>query len=146
MDTKKLLTLAAVLMIMTPSAVTAAENLRLAPGVSYTSDVGTVFPLVGDRMTDYTIESGRPALIFFGATGDLNTNRQAKRLVALYAKRRDNTKYIVVNVDSQDEAARELVRKYYPGYVPAQLLLDKDGHTIWTQVGEISRKRLGGQI
>jgi hypothetical protein len=148
MDTRKFLALAAVSMTisMTPSAVNAAENLRLAPGISYTSDVGTVFPIVGDRMTDYTIETGRPALIFFGAAGDLNSNRQAKRIVQLYSKHHDETKFIVVNVDSQDPSARELLRKYYPGYVPAQLLIDKDGHTIWSQVGEISRKRLSGQI
>jgi hypothetical protein len=129
-----------------PAMVNAAENLRLAPGVSFVSDIGTSFPIVGDKMNDFTVQPGRPTLIFFGAPGDLNTNRQAKRLVQLYAKHHDDTKFIIVNVDNPDPSARELIKKYYPGYVPAQLLMNKQGHTVWSQVGEISRKKLGGQI
>jgi hypothetical protein len=124
----------------------AAENLKLAPGVSYTSDIGTVFPIAADKMDDVTVEPGRPALIFFGAPGDLNTNRQAKRVVQLYDKHRDNTKFIIVNVDNPSDAGRDLIRKYYPGYVPAQLLLDKSGTKVWSSVGEISRKKISGQI
>lgn len=125
-----------------------AENLSVAPGISYVSDIGTVFPLIGDRMDDYVIEAGKPTLIFFGATGDLNTNRQAKRLVELYRKDKAKaTKFIVVNVDNPTNAgARELIKKHYPGYVPAQLLLDSNGKILWSQVGEVSRRKLSGHI
>jgi hypothetical protein len=131
---------------MAPSLADAAINLRLAPGVSFVSDIGTSFPIVGEQMDDFTVQSGRPALIFFGASGDLNTNRQAKRLVQLYGKHHDDTKFIIVNVDNPNASSRELVKKYYPGYVPAQILVDKTGQTVWSQVGEVSRKKIGGQI
>jgi hypothetical protein len=127
-------------------AVKAAENLRLAPGVSFNSDLGTIFPIVGEKMDDFRVEAGRPALIFFGAPGDLNTARQAKRLVQLYSRHQDDTKFIIVNVDRPTDASKQLIMKYYPGYVPAQLLIDKSGKTIWSQVGEISRRKLSGQI
>lgn len=131
---------------LAPSMVNAAENLRLASGVSYTSDIGNIFPIVGDKLDDFTVEPGRPALIFFGAPGDLNTNRQAKRVVQLYQKHRDDTKFIIVNVDDPNSGARELIKSYYPGYVPAQLLIDRSGKKVWSQVGETSRKQMSGRI
>lgn len=98
-------------------------------------------------MDDFLIEPGRPALIFFGASGDQNTNRQARRLVELYSKRKDNTKFIIVNVDGpHTDGGKELIKKYYPGYVPAQLLIDRDGHLLWSQIGEISRRKLSGAL
>lgn len=125
----------------------AAENIVLAPGLSFTSDIGTVFPIVGQKMDDYAIDVSKPTLIFFGATGDLNTNRQAKRLVELYKKEHGKTKFVIVNVDNTtNDVGRQLIRKYYPGYIPAQLLLDRDGKVIWSQIGEVSRRRLGAQI
>ena len=126
----------------------AAEDLGLAPGVSYNSDSGTVFPVVGQNLSDAKVEAGRANLIFFGAAGDLNTNRQAKRLVDLYKKERDRgTKFIVVDVDHPlNEDARGLIKKYYQGYVPAQLLLDRAGQVQWREVGEVSRRKLHSHI
>jgi hypothetical protein len=125
----------------------AAENLRLAPGVSYNSDLGTTFPIAAEKLDDVSLDPTKPSLIFFGATGDLNTNRQAKRLVELYKKEHDKSKFIVVNVDNPiNESARRLIRQHYPGYVPAQLLVNPSGKVIWSQVGEVSRRKLRGQI
>jgi hypothetical protein len=124
-----------------------AENLKLAPGISYDSDLGNQFPITADKMEDMAIDSARPTLIFFGAVGDMNTNRQAKRLVELYKKESSKTKFVVVNVDNPANGeARSLIRKHYPGYVPAQLLLDPSGKVVWSQVGEVSRRKLRGQI
>lgn len=125
----------------------AAENLRLAPGISYNSDLGTTFPIAADKLDDFSLDATKPTLIFFGATGDLNTNRQARRLVELYKKEHSKSKFIVVNVDDPlNASARRLIQAHYPGYVPAQLLIDPAGKVIWSQVGEVSRRKLRGQI
>lgn len=126
----------------------AADDLQLAPGISYNSDSGTVFPIVAQNLSDAKIEAGRANLIFFGAAGDLNTNRQAKRLVDLYKKERDaRTKFIVVDVDHPvNDDASTLIKKYYQGYVPSEIMLDTTGQVRWKEVGEMSRRKLQGQM
>lgn len=141
------LILAVSLMVLGIAAAMAAEDLQLAPGLSFTSDSGP-FPIVATNLQDAKIEAGRPHLIFFGAASDLNTNRQAKRFVDLYKKRKDTPlKFIVVDVDRPGSPeAKALITKYYPGYVPAELLLDKAGNTVWSQVGEVSRRKIRAQV
>jgi hypothetical protein len=143
------LILAVCLMLFGIAAAIAAEDLQLAPGLSYTSDSGP-FPIIATNLHDAKIEAGRPHLIFFGAASDLNTNRQAKRFVDLYKKQKqkDTTlKFIVVDVDRPaSPEAKELISKYYPGYVPAELLLDKDGKTVWSHVGEVSRRKIRARV
>lgn len=121
----------------------AAENLKLLPGISFTQDDGPGFPIVGDKMDDVAIEAGKPTFIFFGAAKNMNTNRQAKRLCHLYKKNAATTKFIVIDVDNPpNEAARQLLRKYYQSYVPAQLLLDANGKQVWSQIGEVQKGKL----
>jgi hypothetical protein len=73
----------------------------------------------------------------------MNTNRQAKRLCDLYKKNAATTKFIVIDVDNPpNEAARQLLRKYYQSYVPAQLLLDANGKQVWSQIGEVQKGKL----
>jgi len=141
------LILAVCLMMFGIEAAIAAEDLQLAPGLSFTSDSGP-FPIIATNLHDATIEPGRPHLIFFGAASDLNTNRQAKRFVDLYKKRKASAlKFIVVDVDHPTSSeAKALITKYYPGYVPASLLLDKQGKTVWSQVGEVSRRKIRARV
>lgn len=117
----------------------AAENLKLREGISFSQDIDSDFPIVAEKMDDYAFGDNCPTFIFFGARGDLNTNRQAKRLVDLYKKySKEKVKFVVVDVDQIKNAqGRELVKKYYHGYIPDQVLLDNTGHQVWTQIGEI---------
>jgi len=131
-----------------PLSARAAENLTLRKGVSFTEDKDNGFPILADKMDDATIDSGKPALIFFGASGDLNTNRQAKRLVSLYNKfKSKNLKFILVDVDHASNAnATELLKKHYKGYIPCQVLLDDGGNSVWSKSGEIQEGDVAKQI
>jgi hypothetical protein len=125
----------------------AAEDLKLRPGISFSQDLDNGFPILADKLDDVTVEPGRPSLLFFGASGDLNTNRQAKRIVELYRKNKGSgMKFIIVDVDHATQVAKSLVEKYYHGYIPSEVVLDKDGRKSWSQIGEIDNRLLQVQI
>lgn len=128
-------------------AAIAAENLRLKDGVSFVQDTDNGFPIVGDKMDDANLEQAKPTLIFFGAAGDLNTNRQAKRLVDLYKKIQDKIKVIVIDVDHPANAnALKLIKSYYKGYIPLNVVLDKDGKLSTSHSGEIDTGDLKSKV
>jgi len=129
------------------SAAIAAENLRLKDGISFVQDTDNGFPIVGDKMDDTTIDQNKPTLIFFGAAGDLNTNRQAKRLIDLYKKIQDKVKVIVVDVDHPANAnVVKLIKTYYKGYIPLNVVLDKDGKLSTSHSGEMDTGELKSKI
>ena len=125
----------------------AAEGLKLRPGISFYQDVDSGFPIVAEKMDDLKIEPGRPTLIFFGAAGDLNTNRQARRIVDLYRRYHDTAlKFLLIDVDHcQISQAQQLLKEYYGGYIPAQVVLDKAGRKVWSQIGEVDSRLLEAQ-
>ena len=146
---KALLSLSCSLCLYSPSpAAIAAEDLQLRAGVSFGQDIDNGFPIVGKKMEDVALEQGRAALIFFGAAGDLNTNRQAKRVVELYRKELESgLKFIIVDVDHPtSEDCKKLIRAHYKGYIPCQVLIDKNGKVIWSQIGEVEVSVLKKQI
>jgi hypothetical protein len=126
----------------------AAEDLKLRPGVSFTQDLDTGFPIVGKDMDDCKIPPGSAAIIFFGACGDLNTNRQAKRFVDLYRKvNSKDLKYVVIDVDhASNDDAKNLVKTYYRGYIPSEVLLDKTGKITWNHDGECELSVVKSQV
>lgn len=129
------------------SGAIAAENLRLKDGISFVQDTDNGFPIVGDKMDDATIDQNKPTLIFFGAAGDLNTNRQAKRLVDLYKKIQDKIKVIVIDVDHPANSnVLKLIKSYYKGYIPLNVVLDKDGKVSSSHSGEIDTGDLKSKI
>lgn len=110
-------------------------------------DTDNGFPIVGDKMDDANLEQAKPTLIFFGAAGDLNTNRQAKRLVDLYKKIQDKVKVIVIDVDHPANAnALKLIKSYYKGYIPLNVVLDKDGKLSTSHSGEIDTGDLKSKV
>lgn len=132
---------------MVVSAAIAAENLRLKDGISFVQDTDNGFPIVGDKMDDASLEDNKPTLIFFGAAGDLNTNRQAKRLVDLYKKIQDKVKVIVIDVDHPANAnALKLIKTYYKGYIPLNVILDKEGKLSTSHSGEIDTGDLKSKV
>ncbi|HEY9871108.1 MAG TPA: hypothetical protein V6D08_18220 [Candidatus Obscuribacterales bacterium] len=126
----------------------AAENLRLAHGISFYQDIDTGFPIVAEKMEDVVPATDSPTFIFFGAAGDLNTNRQARRVVELYRRyRTSGVKFVVIDVDNPSgEGARQLIRQHYRGYIPFEIILDKGGQKIWSKTGEIELRLLEGQL
>ncbi len=129
------------------SEAIAANNLRLKDGISFVQDTDNGFPIVGDNMDDATITQGMPTLIFYGAAGDLNTNRQAKRLVDFYKKIQDKMKVIVIDVDHPANAnIVKLIKTYYKGYIPLTVILDKNGKTSSSHSGEMDSGELKSKV
>ena len=130
------------------SSCQAAENLRLREGISFLHDLDQGFPIVADHIDDIALASGKPTLLFFGASGDLNTNRQAKRIVDLYKKfKSDAVKFVIIDVDNAGSApAKAMIKNYYSGYIPAQLLFDKQGKVKWNHTGEVDIAVIAAQI
>lgn len=135
-------------LVAVPLNSIAAENLRLRQGLSYVSDADKGFPIIAEKMEDAIPEAGKATYIFFGASGDLNTNRQAKRVVDLYKRfKASNIKFIVVDVDhAASPEAKKLIKTYYQGYIPAQVLLDKSGSTSWSHTGEVAPGELASKV
>ncbi len=131
------LTTALLAIIAIASAAIAANNLRIKDGISFVQDTDNGFPIVADNMDDATITPSTPTVIFFGASGDLNTNRQAKRLVDVYKKVQDKIKAIIIDVDHPANASVvKLIKTYYKGYIPLTVILDKNGKVSSTHSGE----------
>ncbi|MBI4533111.1 MAG: hypothetical protein HY711_04115 [Candidatus Melainabacteria bacterium] len=95
-----------------------------------------------------SLAKDRPTIIFFGASGDLNTNRQARRIVDLYKCYKNSpVKFIVIDVDKPvNSQARELIKNYYHGFIPFQIILNKDNSKYWSQIGEVDQHLLQVQI
>lgn len=127
----------------------AAENLRMRDGVSFTSDLDKTFPIVAEKMEDVEIATAKPTVLFFGAAGDLNTNRQAKRIVELYKKYKTAgaVKFVVIDVDKPGSpAAKALIKAHYQGYIPGEVIFDKTGKSKWTHTGECEVNTMANQI
>ncbi len=141
--------LAAVVAALLPAAAAlAADDLRLRAGISYSQDLDAGFPIVAENMDDLALEPGRPTFIFFGASGDLNTNRQARRVVDLYQHNRTAPlKFIVLDVDhATAPAARQLLKRYYGNYIPFEVVLDRQGKQLWARDGEVDARVLQAQV
>jgi hypothetical protein len=142
------ITTAVFVVIASALAAYGAENLRMRDGISFYHDLDQGFPILAEKMEDVQLAAGKPTLVFFGAAGDLNTNRQAKRIVDLYKKyKSEQLKFIVVDVDrASTPAAKSLIKAYYAGYIPAQVVFDKQGKQKWTHTGEVDAAAISGQV
>lgn len=116
-------------------------------GISYLQDTDTGFPILADNADDAVLGTDKPTLLFFGASGDLNTNRQAKRLVDLYKKYSGRLKVILVDVDHPASAdAKKLIKNYYKGYIPLEVIIKSTGQVVFTHTGELESGPLKAQI
>lgn len=135
-------------LLLTGSTADAAENLRLRQGVSFVNDVDKGFPIIAERMDDVELSATAPTVLFFGASGDLNTSRQAKRIVELYKKYKgQNVKFVVIDVDAPlSSAARALIKQHYQGYIPGQVVFDRAGAKKYSHTGEVEQGVLSAQL
>ena len=118
-----------------------AVNLSLAPGLSFTDDSSSAFPIRGQNLSDGKIASDRPTAIFFGTSHCWNTNREAERFVALYAKHREDARFLVVDLDNLSADQRKLVARLYRGAIPTVAFLDRKGTVVYNRAGETARER-----
>jgi len=128
--------------------VLAADDLKLHKGISFNDDTDNGFPIDATRMEDMKLDPGKVTFIFYGASGDLNTNRQAKRLVDLYKQASNKAaKFLLIDVDHPiNDEARTLIKNHYKGYIPFEVILDKNGKVAWSQIGEVEAGILNQQL
>ena len=130
-----LLATAAALAIAMPAH--AAENLKLNQHLDYTSDSQDGPSITGDRLEDATV-SDKPAYAIFYGEGCFNSKRQARRTVELYEKYKGRVQFVVVDLDRPRSAAQEeLVKKFYKGYIPHVVVLNRDGKIAYNASGEV---------
>jgi thiol-disulfide isomerase/thioredoxin len=115
----------------------AAENLKLNQHLDYTSDSQDGPLITGDRLEDGAI-SGKPTYAIFYGEGCFNSKRQARRTVELYEKYKGKVQFVVVDLDRpHSPAQQELVKKFYKGYIPHVVVLNRDGSTAYNASGEV---------
>ena len=128
-------------LVVAPPGAGGASHLTLAPSLSFTDDSSSNFPIRGEGLGDGRIASDRPTAIFFGTSHCWNTNREAERFVALYAKEKEAARFLVVNLDRPTSEQKPLVSRFYRGYIPTLAFLDRSGTVVYNQSGETARER-----
>ena len=125
-----------------PRLGVAAENLKLNLHLDYTSDSHDGPLITGDRL-DEGFVAGKPAYVIIYGEGCFNSKRQARRTVELYEKYRGKVQFVVVDLDQKKSAAQEeLVKKYYKGYIPHVVVLNRDGKAAYDSSGEVDSQKI----
>ena len=115
----------------------AADNLKLNQHLDYTSDSQDGPLITGDHLEDAAV-SGKPTYAIFYGEGCFNSKRQARRTVELYEKYKGKVQFVVVDLDRpRSPAQQELVKKFYKGYIPHVVVLNRDGSTAYNASGEV---------
>ena len=118
-----------------------ATGLSLAPDLSFTDDSSSNFPIRGERLGEGEIAAAQPTIVFFGTSHCWNTNREAERLVAFYAKHRDEARFLIVDLDHPARPQKKLVDAYYHGSIPTLAFFDSRGKVVYDRAGETARTR-----
>jgi len=118
-----------------------AMSLALAPNLSFTDDSSSNFPIRGQNLGDGQIASDRPTAIFFGTSHCWNTNREAERFVALFAKEREAVRFLVVDLEHPTREQKPLVSRFYRGYIPTLAVLAASGKVVYNESGETATRR-----
>jgi hypothetical protein len=124
-----------------PAGPGGATELSLAPDLSFTDDSSEAFPIRGKNLSDGRIAADRPTAIFLGTSHCWNTNREAERWVALYAKNRDAVRFLVVDLNHVPPGQRAIVERFSTGYIPTLVFLDRRGRVVYHRAGETARQR-----
>ncbi len=68
----------------------------------------------------------------------LNSKRQARRTVELYAKYKGRVQFVLIDIDRRlSPAQQELKKKYFGGYIPHVVVLDPTGSPLYNHSGEV---------
>ena len=120
----------------------AAENLKLNQHLDYSSDSQDGPLITGDHLDDGAV-SGKPTYVIIYGEGCFNSKRQARRTVELYEKYRGKVQFVVVDMDRKHSAAQdELVKKFYKGYIPHVVVLNRDGTAVYDASGEVDQGKI----
>jgi hypothetical protein len=124
----------------------AADNLRLNQRLDYTSDSQDGPLISGDHLDDGPAGGQVNYVIMYGE-GCFNSKRQARRTVSLWEKYKGRVNFVVIDLDhKQSTAQQDLVGKYYKGYIPHVLVLDKSGQAVYNQSGEVEESAISAVL
>jgi len=116
----------------------AGENLKLNPHLDYTSDSQDGPLITGDSM-DAGLIPGKPAYIILYGEGCYNSKHQARRTVSLYEKYKGRVQFVIIDLDHPlSSEQQQLQKKYYRGYIPHVVVLDRSGAALYNSSGEVS--------
>lgn len=134
------LTMAIALVMASPAY--AAENLKLNQHLDYSSDSQDGPLITGDHLQDGA-GNGKPSYVIIYGEGCYNSKRQARRTVSLYEKYKDRVQFVVVDMDQQHSAAQEdLVKRFYKGYIPHVVVLNREGKVAYNASGEVEEAEI----
>jgi len=124
----------------------AADNLKLNQHLDYSSDSHDGPLITGDHLDDGAA-AGKPAYVIIYGEGCFNSKRQARRTVDLYEKYRGKVSFVVVDMDRKRSAAQdELVKKFYKGYIPHVVVLNRDGTAAYDASGEVDQGKISNLL
>jgi thiol-disulfide isomerase/thioredoxin len=124
----------------------AADNLKLNQHLDYSSDSQDGPLITGDHLDDGAA-AGKPVYVIIYGEGCFNSKRQARRTVDLYEKYRGKVSFVVVDMDRKHSAAQdELVKKFYKGYIPHVVVLNRDGTAAYDASGEVDQGKISALL
>jgi len=63
--------------------------------------------------------------------------------VNLYNQFKGRVQFVVIDLDrKQSPAQQELVKKYFAGYIPHVVILDRSGNAVYNSSGEVEESRI----
>jgi hypothetical protein len=140
----KLFAISALLLLSVLTTAFAADNLKLNQKLHYDSDSNDGPLITGDNLTAGVI-SGRPAYVILYGEGCYNSKRQARRTVSLYERYKGRVQFVVVDLDRKlSPAQQELQSKYYRGYIPHVVVLNRSGGALYDSSGEVEENVISG--
>jgi hypothetical protein len=123
-----------------------ADNLRLNAKLDYTSDSQDGPLITGDHMEDGFVP-GKPAYVILYGEACYNSKRQARRTVSLFEKYKGRVQFVIVDLDRPLSPAQEdLRKKYYKGYIPHVVVLDRTGAATYNSSGEVQEAEISGLL
>jgi hypothetical protein len=140
----KAFAISALLLLGIFTNVFAADNLKLNAKLHYDSDSNDGPLITGDDLNAGVI-SGKPAYVILYGEGCYNSKRQARRTVGLYEKYKGRVQFVVVDLDKKlSPAQQELQSKYYRGYIPHVVVLNRSDVALYNSSGEVEENVISG--
>jgi len=124
------------LLLSLPAAF-GGENLKLNPGLDYSSDSQDGPLITGDRMEEGAAK-GMPNYVIIYGERCYNSKRQARRTVSLYEKYKGRVHFVIIDLDlKHSRAQQKLIDRFYEGYIPHVVVLDAQGKAVYDFPAEI---------
>ncbi|HUI41352.1 MAG TPA: hypothetical protein VL523_05230 [Terriglobia bacterium] len=133
--------------LIVSGAASAAENLKLKPGLDYMQNAWQGPIIEGDKMWD-GVEKGKPNYIFMYAEFCYDAKRQAERTVEMYRDYGDRVHFVIIDLSRPIPKLTQmpLLKKYFGRVFPHTTILDGHGKVMLDYTGETDDATLMGWL